>query len=158
MSSEASMFGIQSPVPIPDIDAPPLIPVGEFHLNKLMLLERDFYIKCQDKPRSYPLDLLVYPIATCYPKGIDLLNKHVLFITKFGQNGRDTFASIQQEVATIQAHESAGWLYVDKAASQRQAIMTLFTKLLKALREQDNLGLGDEFWGYRLYTYGLREK
>ena len=82
----------------------------------------------------------------------------IYHIPQFTQCGYETFASIQQEVATIQAHESAGWIYVEEAAKERQTIMDLYVKYLKALREHSTLGKGIQFWGYRIYTYGLFDK
>ena len=148
--------GQRSPIPVPDTKIPSQARVSRYHLNKLINDERDFFVECHLKKRWYYLNFDVFPIATCYPPGYHNMElKRIYKIPRYSQKGRDTFASIQQEVATIQAHESAGWIYVDAAAKERNSIMAFYTSLLEALDKRQNLGLGEEFWGYKLYTYGL---
>ena len=127
-------------------------------LNDLITEERDFFVGTQLRPRWYILNWSVFPIATCYPgEYISFRERRVLTIPRFLQKGRQTFASIQQEVATIQAHESQGWLYVGEAAFERECIMRRYNSLLRALRDRITLGFDKDFWGYRYYTFGLND-
>ena len=106
----------------------------------------------------------VFPIATCYRemdehgRKLDYINFRdmtICFIERFVQDGGVTFLSLQEEVATIQAHESRGWLFIGEAVEQRQEIMAQYTKCLKAIRLQTNMGLGPEFWGTIIYDVPL---
>ena len=129
---------------------------GEYTVNQLIEDERNFFIFCSTLPRWYHLNFDFFPIATCYPSGYgDVDLRRVFEIPRFTQRGCYTFASLQQEVATIQAHESRLWVFLGKAAEQRNQILEQYTKLKKALRNHNSLGLGEEFWGYRYYTYNL---
>ena len=126
-------------------------------LNNLIQKECDFFVGCQLKPRWYYLNFNEFPFATCYPRDyLSFQNRVINRIPRFTQNGLITFASIRQEVATIQAHESAGWHYIEEGAVQRCDIMKLYVRLLQDLREHKRDGFSDHFWGYRLYTYGLQ--
>ena len=151
-----SSSGQRSPIPVPDTSALNQTRVSCYHLNKLIIDERDFFVANQLKPRWYHLRFDIFPIATCYsPKCLDFEKMEIDKIIQSRQNGLQTFASIQLDVATIQAHESGGWMFSFGASHQRNKILDFYLKLLKALQERNNLGLGEEFWGYRFYTYGL---
>ena len=159
--------------PLPEAFTPPTSPKSEIgeqqndtpnihvncaKLNGLIEDERDFFIGCQLKPRWYWLNWSVFPIATCYPgEYISLRERRVVKVPRFLQKGKITYASIQQEVATIQAHESNGWLYVGEAAFDRECIMRRYNSLLRALRDHIALGFDEDFWGYRYYTYYLSD-
>lgn len=119
---------------------------------------------CISQPRWYDLSWDVFPIATCYREKnyyeyslgyLDFIGMTICFIERFTQEGRITFLSLQEEVATIQAHESRGWLYIEDAVQQRQEIMDHYTKCLRAIRYQDSLELGPEFWGSIYYERPL---
>ena len=119
-----------------------------------------FYLFCSLMPRWYDLTWDIFPLATCYRemdehgRKLDYINfrdKTICFIERFVQDGGVTFLSLQEEVATIQAHESRGWLFIGEAAEQRQEIMAQYTKCLNAIKHNASMDLGPEFWGSIFY-------
>ena len=156
-------LGNVEPLPEPEAVPRPFNPVPPFYPDYpvdlfLVRKEKDeaFYRFCSSLPRWYDLTWDIFPIATCYRERdehgrelghINFRDRTICFIERFVQDGGVTFLSLQEEVATIQAHESRGWLFIDEAVYQRQEIMAQYTKCLRAIRLKTNMGLGPEFWG-----------